>query len=328
MKKTASKSRTTEFSNLVIKSGNKNLLDIFTDTVSHAINAGYSRHYGDSKYFFLNIGFVEFDSEICLFGRMVKDTIVRAEQQLVDDQLVESNETMPIAPSSIFVIFLGVHRMAYIKEHAASPNIESFARTLIDFLKKAHREKIEKMYATGKAMGASLTKKHLVETHPYPTVNLTPVATSLSVETFINTLGKVDEVVAEILPTNHEIDNDELFAGLRDASERIQSNSTKIVYKNNDGLDKKETAAQVTAIAEQGNHNIKIKGTDSGGAKVNATNDDIGLKVPIDASGPLKGVATRAKKVFDEHIKTGVLKVMSISPIVKSKLDRISDFLK
>lgn len=274
-----------EIGNLVVKFGdNLNLLDMLNEVVVPAFfDRSLKRTYSDTSYLFYRPEFLEIHGEPVIAGRLVKDTVLERQQLLVAGELEAAGGTLPSSPSSLFVLLLGCHRLLFVREHRGSPSLDNFRTTLSKFLKIRHRAFLKaKVEATSLETGDKPKMKDLLEKYPYPSVDLTPLGSHESIQSFLQKFKRIETVTAHLLETNSEIDNDGMFKSLRASQTRMKSRKTSLYYENKKhGLSTAETEQQLTVLSKQGNHAMRVTGVDANGEKLEGNNDNFKVKIPI-----------------------------------------------
>ena len=293
-----------EIGNLVVKFGEHlNLLDMLAEVVAPAFfDPTLKRIYSETSYLFYKPAFIDIGAEPVIAGRLVKDTVLERQQLLVDGELEEASGTLPSSPSSLFVLLLGCHRLLFVREHRGSPSMDNFRTTLSRFLKKCHRDFLQaKARVTDPETGDKPVMRKLVEKYPYPSVDLTPLGSQDSIQSFLNKFKRIETVTAHLLETNSEVDNDGMFKSLRAAQTRIKSRRTSLHYENKkQGLNAAETEQQLTVLSKQGNHSMRVTGVDVGGEKLEGNNDSFKVKIPItNLPDDLAGASTELIRHFD-----------------------------
>lgn len=274
-----------EIGNLVIKFGDAyNLLDMLSEVVLPAFfNKELKRSFSETSYLFYRPEFLDVEDEPVIVGRLVKDTVLEREQLLKDGELREASGKLPSSPSSLFVLLLGCHRLLFVREHRGSPTMDNFRTTLSAFLKRCHRWFLEaKAKEADRDTGEQLKMRDLVRMFPYPHVDLTPLGSHESIQSFLQKFKRIDTVTAHLLETNSEIDNEGMFRSIRGSQKRMRSVRTSLHYENKkQGLNPSETELQLTALSKQGNHGMKVTGVDSSGERLEGNNDSFKVKIPI-----------------------------------------------
>jgi hypothetical protein len=317
-----------EIGNLVVKFGEQhNLLDLFTEVVAPAFfDPTLKRSYSDTTYLFYESQLVTVLGEPVIVGRLVKDTVLEREQLLVNGELTVTTGTLPSSPSSLFVLLLSCHRLLFVRQHRGSPSLDNFRTTLSRFLKQCHRSFLQaKSNQVDPETGEKSKLKDLVARFPYPTVDLTPLASNDSIHTFLKKFKLIETVTAHLLDTNSEIDNDGMFKALRASQARMRSKRTSVHYENKPkGLSKSETESQLSVLAKQGNHAMKVVGYDSAGEKIEGNNDSFKVKIPIaDLSENLKTAAQSLVQRFNGLKENKIITVPDADPQAVEKAKEV-----
>ena len=138
-----------EFANYTLTFGSeKVLLDLFAEIVEPSFeDQKYVRRTGSASWFFLNTQLVTLRDDvdppiIGLAGRIVKKTTLRRTQIITaDSRLLEDQQELDTAPSSIFLLLLNNHRLLFCREMRGAPDIDIFAR-LASFACASHTKTI------------------------------------------------------------------------------------------------------------------------------------------------------------------------------------------
>jgi hypothetical protein len=291
----ASKHRNTlEFANFICKFGEDiNLLDLAEEIVLPAFqDTSFKREYTDTTYFFHDVRVLELQGNdgpvLAVTGRFIKDTIIER-NQIFDpalDRLIEDTDSMPSAPSAIFVLILNTHKLIYLRENQGSALLSTFETTCQRFIRDKHESFIRFLQKemTEDSSEERVTLKSLREKYPRPTVEVIPLATQDSLSRFIQRFETLRNVQIKLVRPNDEVDNDGFFVAARKQGNEIKAKQTTITYQNPEGLDKKEALLQLNAVTEQGNSRIDLSGTEEGGLTLKGNNDRFKAKLPFDSS--------------------------------------------
>ena len=317
-----------QFANLVIRSGEKTLLDLFDNVVYPAFTNEIVRNYGSTSYIFHRTRLVNLDesedgSGLAIIGRIVKDEYLHIEQILEDGELEEADETHRRSPSSIFVIFLKNHRMAYVREHVGAPNIQAFEKTLEYFIKHIHKsilkseaQKIRSIFPKNEWI---IRQKENLDDFPTPTVDIVPLSDARSIKEAILALDSIGLISFEIVRQNDEYNSNTFFDTVRDEKVQIGNPSKAIIkFSDNEGGFNIEKSADLveTAIDDQ-NVVYNVEGI-STGQNVKYTNkcsddtqDDSAMSISIlteNGEPTPYQVASQANKEFTSMATSGKIK--------------------
>jgi hypothetical protein len=261
----------------------------------------------------------------------VKDTVLERQQLQIDGELEDASGTLPSSPSSLFVLLLGCHRLLFVREHRGSPSMDNFRITLSRFLNTCHRAFLKaKAMEIDPETGGKHRIKDLVVKYPYPSVELTPLGSHDSIQSFIKKFKRIETVTAHLLETNSEIDNDEMFKSLRASQERIKSRRTSLHYENKkQGLNAAETEKQLTVLSKQGNHLMRVTGIDPNGEKLEGNNDSFKVKIPIaNLPADLAGATAALLGHFKGLKKNKIITVPDTAPTTIQKAKQARRALK
>lgn len=90
-----------------------------------------------TRIFFKDIKLYNSDLGYCLYGKIVKDTILTANTQLDQkDNLLKVNKTLASAPYSEFILILKNHKLLFIPSQAGSPTLHVFKNLITHNIKK------------------------------------------------------------------------------------------------------------------------------------------------------------------------------------------------
>lgn len=80
-----------------------------------------------TRMFFKDVKIFESELGYCVYGKIVKDTILIANTQLdAKDNLIEVNKELASAPYSEFILMLKNHKMLFVPSQAGSPTLYNF----------------------------------------------------------------------------------------------------------------------------------------------------------------------------------------------------------
>ncbi len=313
-----------EIGNLVVKFGDQlNLLDLLTEVVRPAFfDATLKRTYSNTSYLFYKPEYFVIAEEPIIAGRLVKDTVLERQQLLVDGNLQDATGTLPSSPSSTFVLLLACHRVLFVRQHRGSPSMDNFRTTLARFLKKCHKNFLRaKSKVPDAETGKRPSLQELAKKYPYPTVELTPLGSHESIQSFLKKFKSIETVTAHLLETNSEIDNDGLFQAVRAAKTRMNSRKTSLHYENKKkGLNAAEAESQITVLSKQGNHLVKVTGIDNAGEKLEGNNDSFKVKIPItDFPHELIDAAKSLVERFEALKINEIITVPDTDPVARQK---------
>ena len=317
-----------QFANLVIRSGEKTLLDIFDNIVYPAFTNEIVRRYGSTSYIFHRTKLINLDesrdgSGLAIIGRIVKDERLHIEQILNNGELEEAKETHRRSPSSIFVVFLKNHRMAYVREHVGAPNIQAFEKTLEHFIKHTHKSilksEAKKIRSAHPKNEWVIHQKEYLAGFPIPTVDIVPLSDARNIKEAILALDSIESISFEIVRQNDEYNSNTFFDTVRDEKVQIGNPSKAIIkFSDSEGSFNLEKSADLveTAIDDQ-NVVYNVEGI-STGQDVKYTNkcsdenqDDSAMSISALAehSEPTPSqVASQAKKEFTSMAISGRIK--------------------
>lgn len=329
--------QTAEFSNFICHFGNKDLLDCIDEIVLPTFTtANRVRVFGASKYFLLNVSLVKIgdepDSQPAIVGRFVVDTEITRSQVFKDGQLVDSPRTMETAPSSVFALLLDNHKLLYAKEVPGGPGIAAFRTTLEILLNRRRLEYINGLYLNAKRLhaleqGPKLGRSIFNEAIPKADLSIVPLLGETGMNEFLSRFSVLKELQIRVLKPNSEIDNDGLFDDLQKARENVNAESTTLVHRNSEGLEKIQAAKQA-APAMHGNAIVKFVGLGPNSEKFSGSNEDFKvvsqpLSLPENPIEAGKSMLT----VFKGMLRDGLIRIAdgAVSPEHISKLNSLFD---
>ncbi|WP_286720085.1 hypothetical protein [Thalassolituus sp. UBA2009] len=333
--------RKLEFGNYTLKFGEENvLLDLFEEVVMPSFHEmKFVRTLkGKGDYFFLDTKLINLGEEsnipvLGISGRIVKNTKLKRDQIFrKDGGLIEDKSELETAPSSTFLLILNNHRLILCKEVQGAPSMQNFQSTSQFCLKQQYEWFINDEYERSKLERQNnpdltrVTKKSLVEKHPYPTLRITPLSDKQSLKDFVERLEHIDRVSIRLLPTNkEEIDNDDFWSEFGRRREAMNSRSARVEFSNpKDGLDSDEVYEQANSASGLGNSEVKLKGYDEYGDTINGTNEDFSLTVALQSISRDPEVAARAMyRQFKDLVSENVIKLPVLLDGVVSKITNI-----
>lgn len=259
----------------------------------------------------LDLGTAKAHSDLALCGRFIKDMVVRSEQRYdaETDTVVPDRKQMETAPSALFALLLASHKLIYLSETAHAPGLESFRSTIASLLGKARVAYIdgihmrsglgvltpeEKMRFSGVADADSfdgqtaalpsedadegtptkLTKRRLRELVPPVDLEVLPLSNDEELRAFVARFKTLQSATLRLVKPNSELDNDDFLAQVRGKAEKAGSQTSTLVYRNPDGLNKAQIVAQFETAAAEGNTEIKLDGKDQVGQTLRGSNNE------------------------------------------------------
>jgi hypothetical protein len=326
-----------EFANFICHFESKVLLDYLEEIVLPAFLQGRRvRSYGESRYLLLDVELINISSYLderavpAIVGRFVLDTELRRDQILVEGRIVNSEERLPSAPSSLFVLLLRDHKLIYAKQVAGAPGLSAFRTTIEMLLKSRRSEYIHEIFLKNKAARELdpevplVTKRSLAQAIPAPSLQVVPMAGSKNLEDFVKQFKLLKEVHIKVVRPNAEINNNKLFGAVEAARAQVNADATSLVHRNPDGLNKTQSIKQI-APAMDGNALVTLRGTGANDAKLSGTNDEISVKEPLDIPPGVKKGTLAMYNAFVRLLRAGVLKVGQgvVSRKNQAKLERL-----
>jgi hypothetical protein len=276
------------FANVICKFGEAFvLLDLAEQVIFPAFfDPSLRRKYGETEFLFLDIGWfavparADKKSELCIYGRLVKDTLLHRDQILADGHLVQNHESLPSAPSAFFLLMLSNHKLVYLPETSGAPTLEVFGSTLQYFFRAKHAAYIRAEYARRKGTLTETTRLALLEEIPAPTVEVLPLASKESISEFVESIEKLTHLEFRILDTNREFQMEGPYRKIREDKEALRAKSSKLIYDNSEGMNKPEVTNQIAISAATGNQYVIVAGTAADGTAMRGNNNQFSLHVP------------------------------------------------
>lgn len=308
-----------DFANFVCHFGNDELLSYLKEIVIPAFKWDYVRNYGEESMFLHNVEFVKIKNEagsddIFVTGQFVVDTKFKRTQIFLDE-IIPDLASLDVALSSFFVLRLRDHKLIYVKEVAGAPGLAKFRTTIESFLKRSRNDYIGALFEELKIKKESgeiekrVTKKSIAESIGVPSLEIVPLPGKGSLKAFISQFETLSEIQVRMVKPNNELDNSELFQGLRSVNNKLDSEITTITYRNPEGLQKNNVQAQLSGALD-GNSELKFKGKREDGSRLNGSNNDFTLSVPIaEIPKERKSAVTLLNRLFNGLVKRGTLSV-------------------
>jgi len=318
-------SKQVSFANFICKFGeDKNLLDVAEQIVLPAFLDCESlkpRSFKDTEYFFyqptlLNLGKAS-TPVLAIAGRFIKDTTLRREQIFTPGMgLIKTSGKLESSPSAIFVLLLNSHKLIYYPETAHGPSLSSFRSTAYSYIRQRQNKFIdeeflrlqaerEELVEHGQEYPAKITKKMLWDQYPFPSLEVVPIPSALSLSDFVRRYKQISSISLRVLQTNSEIDNSNLLSAMRKTGSQLGAKNSQITHSAGDkqGLNKNEAITQLRAVALDGNVDVKLSGKDASGNKLVGNNDEFKLRVAIDnVSSEIDAAAMQLNNVLNQEI--------------------------
>ena len=273
------------------------------------------------------------EPELAICGRFIKDMVVHSEQRYdaVTDTVVPENRMMETAPSALFALLLASHKLIYLSETAHAPGMESFRSTVTSLLSKsriAYINDLQMRFGSGgltdeeKARFSAiavvvepdaeeglvesrgidvvepkkLTKRRMLELLPMPKLEILALSNDEELRAFVSRFKILQSATLRLIKPNSELDNDDFLAQVRLKANKAGSETSTLVYRNPEGLDKTQIVTQFETAASEGNTEIKLDGKDSVGQSLRGSNDE--FKVVSYLTSLPNGLLQTARAMF------------------------------
>lgn len=312
-----------EFANFVCHFGNSPMLDYLEEIVIPAFTEGKRiRMYGRSQYLLIDTTLTKVVSADgvstpAITGKFVLNTNIHRDQILVDGKILASTMEMPSAPSSLFVLELSTHKLMYTKEVSGAPGLSAFRTTIESFLKMQRNNYIDKILKENKEkieQGKSIkriTKKSLSEAIPTPNLEIVELPGNKNLEKFIEKFKKLKEFSIKVVKPNQDVNNSGLFNSVENAREEVDAESTTVIHRNPNGLNKNKSIDQIKPALD-GNAHIKLSGIANDDKILRGSNDELSVKEPIDVKTPSKSNFSKMYQAFLRVLSLGLLKTNDV----------------
>jgi hypothetical protein len=318
-----------EFNNFICHFGNHVLLDYLNEIVLPAfLNDHRIRIYGNSKYLLLDVKLVNLKSHLepsgctpALVGRFVLDTELTRDQILVNDKIVQDTQKIKSAPSSLFVLLLDNHKIIYSKQVSGAPGLDAFRTTVELLLKRRWTEYINELSNENKnarklnAKIQKITKRALRDAIQPPNLEILPLGSHGNLTKLVNQFKILREINVKVVRPNAELNNDGLYDTVEDARVQVNAETTSLIHRNSEGLDKAQTIKQLIP-AMQGNASVTLRGKGPNDAMLIGTNEQMTVREPMDV--PLS-VSEGALAMFNIFKKLIFQNVLQIGKVINSE---------
>jgi hypothetical protein len=317
------------FANFVCRFGReKVLLDYANEIVLPAfLDDTLIREYGRTYFFFyeteLEILSDNNDEPIIgIVGRFIKDTELTREQVFDPEKgIVHDEASIRSAPSAHFIFILNNHRLIYFPETTHAPDLSAFRSTTRAFLKRKHKDFIDKTYDTLKEEGEKITKKQLIAENPVPSLEVIPISGDEEIEAFLRRYRLLKKIEFRLINPNDEIDGGELFKDIREYFDALDPDTTTIETKSSDGLDVDEALPRIQAATATANQEVKLTGKDHDGNVLKGDNNEFQIGAPVDpVPATRNGITKKLFGIFENLKNSGVIKIGPQSELVTQKI--------
>lgn len=279
-------SKNASFANLVVKFGQRDLLD-YSDVVLRAFtNDTRVRKYGEREYHFLDVSIKHMDENdplsLCVFGRLVKVMTLTREQILEGNEIRQDRRSIESAPSSFFVLLLDCHRMVYVPETQFAPSLSEFHSTIRRFVKNEFKSFLDREY---KRINDNdrITWAELHKLHVAPTINVVPLTSEASITEFISRFSKINRLSVRIIDRNNEISGGSIVSSIQKRLEPTEpDNASLVVSKGGDGLVAKPTEEFIAETTKHGYEDVSIRGFDCDGNRLSGNNESFRLQSEVE----------------------------------------------
>jgi hypothetical protein len=306
------------FANLTCRFGQTFVMtDLLNEVIFPAFfEEGLERQYGQSSYFFRNVGLVDIEiddnkfPQLTIYGRLIKNTVLTRTQIYTPEfGLVPSEGFLESAPSSFFALDLNNHKLMFAPETPSAPSLSNFATTLQSFARRQLESYIRAQHAVLQNTPEPKSFRQLREEFPRPDVQVTPLASEGTVTSFIETFNVLNRVQFKLLSTNAELPQGDNFKRIREMKDAARADTTSVIHEAKKGLNKAEITREATEAAQSGNQKILLRGLAEDGTVLRGNNEDLKMQVPfVDPPENLAQRATSAVRAFFNQITAGRLK--------------------
>lgn len=305
-----------DFANFVCHFGNDELLTYLHEIVIPAFTVNHVRIYGEERMFLHNVELLNIQengtNELVVAGQFVVDTKYKR-TQIFSEKIIPNEASMEVALSSFFVLRLRDHKLIYIKEVSGAPGLAKFRTTIESFFRRSRNDYIGKLFEDLKQqkeiglIDKRVTKKSIAESIGIPVLEIVALPGKGSLSSFISQFKTLSEIQVRMVKPNNELDNSELFEGLRSVNQKLDSEVTTITYRNPEGLAKDNVEEELEGALD-GNSELKFKGLREDGSKLNGSNEDFTVSIPIEKiPKDRKTAATLFNTMFKTLVSKGTL---------------------
>ena len=249
-------------------------------------------------------------------GRLVKDTLLVRERlyDAATGELIRDEEFLKSSPSSFFAIILETHRLMFVREHPGSPTLEQFRSTMQDFFKRSLRN------YTRILQSAEQTSKPDIAQIGQPVLEIVPMFSAKSLNSFLESFETLSSVTIEIARTNNETDNTNFIELLRESHKNNKAKKTVVRYTNSDGLSIEDIKDEVGEL-NKGMEHVRLIGKGFNGNDVRGSNEHFSVSVPVDELPDDTGSAVDAIfQDFDQLATNGRIDAGTVEPSVSKRI--------
>lgn len=303
------------------------LLDMFEQVVLPAFQGNHIRTHGNARYFLFDVKLLKYgDEELVIAGRLIKDTTVERDQFINDGNLVKDRQVLKSAPSSFFALILSNHKLLYVRENPGAPPISAFEATIAKFFNDCYKSWARNIYDSTNTQTRQITWAQFHEMYPPPNLDVLAMGTEKSVAAYVEKFRTINLVEIKLSETNHELDNNKLFADIRKVKENVgAANIALRSQKSGDvGLDKGGITKLIAEQAEGGNARIMIRGKSLAGDKMTAQNESFNVALPIqNVPYDTISAATLVKAALENQVKQRFIHVAKAPAAAIAKIKRL-----
>ena len=336
--------RRIELANLVIRYGEKKLLDMLEDVIWPLFKNAKVKGEGEvEEYRFLNpqIDFIGKSKTPIIFGQFIKIQNIEAVQKLnaKKTRIVPSSEEIQAAPSSFFVINLENHRIAFLGEVKRNPTLKNLEYCIKKLLSDEWRlrwegekqrilkeKDLKKLPHKGEVREEILKEAYKIA--PRPEIRITPLPSLTDVNKHLDNYDKFTRLVISPLKTNDEYpdENEQFLRAYVKQKENLDASSGHVEIKNGKkGLNDEKTKELINSAANS-NFVVKIEGKDEDNdvLKGDLENLSVQIKEEIPAYTSSK---ERANFIFEKMksiLDKGIAKAPQVSQTIKEKAKKIA----
>ncbi len=173
-------------------------------------------------------------------------------------------------------------------------------------MKKKYFEFIEALYERRQAEAGDerVTKKSLREEYLPPELSIIPLSSEQELTEAVAKFGILTRIKVELLSVNAEADNNPFFRIMRGMKDAVGADKATFVEHQKNGLNADAIVDQLGQVAAGGNARVVLSGTTPNQERLDVTNEEIRLRVPLANVPPEKGEKAKVLlETFNELIE-------------------------
>lgn len=275
---------------------------------------------------------IDGQKDYTISGRFVVDKHLTRQQIYENGDLIENIAALKTAPTSLFVLNLRNHKLMFAKEFSGAPGISAFRTTVQRLFNDRRNTYIREVYENLKEqydlgiLNSLTTLKSLQESISGAHIEIISLSGQRNLQGFLRKFDTLKEIRVDVIKTNAELDNSELFEDFRTLKSEVGAQRATMVLANSEGMDKNYASKHVLP-AITGNIKVSLAGNGTDGKTLRGNEDDFKVTVAMELPVQRRKMVKVLLSSFRDLVKQGLLSVAKSDESQKNvaKLEKLRE---